>query len=521
MSMAVRATTNLHNQLLRSVLHAPMSFFDQTPTGRILQRFSADIRGLDHETSENASFFLFTTLFVLTSFGTMIFVTPIFAAFILPTAVIYVLALMVYRPVMRDAKRIGSIVTSPVYAHFSETLGGVVSIRAFNASGDFMKFNGNALDRMTKMSMGLKLCERWLGVRLELLGSCISLIASMLCVYYVETGQMTASLAGLSLSYSMSTTFLLTSTIRSFTALEAGMNSVERVRHMGNYIPQEKWRIEDYPDKPIQVLREWPSKGEIVIENLSMKYREETPMVLKNLSLTIQPGEKIGVAGRTGSGKSSLFLTLLRVVEPQPGSRVLIDGIDVSKVLLFDLRSRIAIAPQLPVLFSGTVRYNIDPFEAHSDAEIWDALEKVGMKTSIQALQLGLAAPVAEYGENFSQGERQLISLSRAVLARPKILLLDESTASLDADRDKLIQETILTCFKDATMIVIAHRLETIVRSDRILVLGDGNVLEFDAPEVLLNNPTSQLSLAVEEMGAGQIDRMKKQASSRNVSTGT
>jgi len=292
------------------------------------------------------------------------------------------------------------------------------------------------------------------------------------------------------------------------------MNSVERVRYMGLMVPQEKWRATDYADgKLVEVEPSWPSKGEIVVSNLEMKYREDTPMVLKGISFHIQGGEKIGVAGRTGSGKSSLFLTLLRIVEPQPGSLVMIDGVDVSGVSLFNLRSRISIAPQLPVLFSGTLRYNIDPFETHSDAEVWDAIEKVGMKLAIQSLPLGLMAPVSEYGENFSQGERQLISLSRAVLAKPRILLLDESTASLDADRDKLIQQTIHESFKNATLIVIAHRLETIVRSDRILVLGDGHVLEFDKPAVLLENPLSQLSLAVEEMGAGQAERMKKQAS--------
>lgn len=515
MMMALKSSTNLHRRLLQSVLHARMHWFDQTPTGRILQRFSQDIRTLDTETSENASFFLFTTLFVLVSLGTIIGVTPIFAAFLIPFLAVYFLMLNFYRPVMRDAKRIGSIVTSPVYAHFSETLGGVLSVRAFKVSGTFAQANSKALDRFTRMSMSLKLCERWLGVRLELIGTSICFVSAMFCVQAVSAGLITAGAAGLSLSFSMSTTFLLTSTIRSFAALEASMNSVERVDYMGTHVPQEKWRDEDYENGELIIPDEsWPTQGAIKVEDLKMRYREDTPFVLKGISFSIAPGEKIGVAGRTGSGKSSLFLTLLRIVEPHPGSRVIIDGIDVSKVPLLALRSRVSIAPQLPVLFSGTLRYNLDPFERHSDSEIWDAIERVGMKVTVQALTAGLLAPVSEYGENFSQGERQLVSLARAVLAKPKILLLDESTASLDADRDQLIQATIHDSFKNATMIVIAHRLETIVRSDRILVLGNGEILEFDKPAVLLENPESQLSLAVQEMGEGQAERMKKQASS-------
>ena len=512
MSMSIRAATNLHRQLLTSVLHAPMSFFDTTPTGRILQRFAQDIKSLDSETGDFINFFLMTTLFVLTSIITIIYVTPIFAAFLLPLMLLYILALSIYRPVMRDAKRIASIATSPVYAHFSETLGGVLTIRAFKVNNVFEETNSTALNRMIKMNYAMKLCERWLGVRLEFLGASISFLASMFAVYGVQQKLLYAGLAGLSISFASNTTTLLTNTVRSFAQVEAGMNSVERVRYMGTEIPQEKWEESEYDNGKFSQKTNWPDQGNISISNLNMRYRENTPLILKNINISIKGGEKIGIAGRTGSGKSSLFLALLRIVEPEPNSKILIDGIDVSTITLFELRSHISIAPQLPILYSGSLRSNLDPFENHSDFEVWDALEKVGLKTSVENLDKGIHSVVSEYGENFSQGERQLISLARAILAKPKILLLDESTASLDADRDKLIQEIIRICFKSATLIVIAHRLDTILNSDRILVLGDGKVLEFDMPSKLMESSDSALRLAIDELGVTQAERLRKQA---------
>ncbi|KAH9261828.1 hypothetical protein BASA81_000484 [Batrachochytrium salamandrivorans] len=511
MVMAANATTQLHKQLLTSVLHAPTRFFDQTPTGRILQRFSYDIRVLDYETGEQAGMFMFSAMFVLLSVGTMIGVTPIFAAFVVPMIGLYFVMLQFYRPVMRDAKRLGSIATSPVYSSLSETLGGVATVRAFRAQDQFLQSNLLAVNRMIRMVMTVKLCERWLGVRLEMMGSAIALVAAMLCVQAVIAGTITAGLAGLSLSYAMNTTGLLSVTVRSFTMFEASMNSVERVRFMGNYIDQEKWREEDYDNedeekgggKVVPPL-DWPQRGEIEVTDLSVRYRDDTPLILRSISFHIAAGEKIGIAGRTGSGKSSLFLALMRIVEPQPGSVVKIDGLDVSRMTLFQLRSKIAIAPQLSVLFSGTLRYNLDPFSRYGDLEVWQALEKVGLAESIKTnLIQGLESKVSEYGENFSQGERQLISLCRAVLAKPTVLMLDEASASLDMNTDELIQRTIREQFSTATLLVIAHRLDTIARSDRIMVLGAGSILEFASPKELLQNPNSELSLAVQEMSSG------------------
>lgn len=510
----IAATSSLHRKLLNSVLHAPTSYFDTTPLGRILQRFSRDIWTLDFETPENIAFFLFTTLFVVTSFGTIVGVTPLFLAVLVPLLGVYVAVLQFYRPLMRDAKRVGSIVTSPVYSQFSETLGGLTSIRAFGVADSFYHKQERLQNALSHMLYALKLAERWLSVRLELIGSAVCLGAACLAVQAVSSGWINAGLAGLSISFGMSTTFLLTSTVRSFANLEAGMNSVERVHDTGTKLPQERWRETDYdPRELVTLAPNWPSQGALEVRSLSLRYRPTTPLVLRNLNFSIAPRERIGIIGRTGSGKSSLLLALIRIVEPESGSVVNLDGVDVSHVPVFELRSRIGVAPQLPVVFSGTVRYNVDPFGKHTDAEVWNALEQARIKAMVRSLPKGLDSPVSEFGENFSQGERQLLSLSRILLRRPALLLLDESTASLDADTDSALQSVIRTAFAESTLLVIAHRIKTIIDSSRILVLSDGELVEFDTPSALLANPNSHFSRAVDETGEATARQLREMAS--------
>ena len=362
-------------------------------------------------------------MFVAWSIIVVAVITPIFIAFVVPFILVLYAFLMVYRPVMRDAKRLGSISLSPVYAQFSETLGGLSSVRAFGVVDRFIHKESRLIDQATRLSMyAQKLCERWIGLRVEIFGAAIVLVACCLAVQAVSTGSLTAGDAGLSITYATLISNMATMLVRSFAVVEASMNSVERVSYFRDHIPQEKWRDSDYEDgtQIKDVDDHWP-EGRITVKNLNLRYRENTPLVLRNISFEIQAREKIGIVGRSGSGKSSLFVALLRIVEPVEGSRVMFDEVEVSRVRLDVLRSRVGVAPQFPVLFSGTVRYNVDPFQQFDDAAIWSALEGVGMKQSIQSLD----QTVAESGENFSQGERQLLSLSRLLLRRQKVILLE------------------------------------------------------------------------------------------------
>ncbi|CAK9004941.1 Multidrug resistance-associated protein 1 (ATP-binding cassette sub-family C member 1) (Glutathione-S-conjugate-translocating ATPase ABCC1) (Leukotriene C(4) transporter) (LTC4 transporter) [Durusdinium trenchii] len=512
--LGVRASAKLHKELIRSITHAPMRFFDTTPIGRVISRFSKDLFLIDTQLPFMFSFFLFTTMFVFFSFGTIGFTTPLFLAAIPVMVIIYMYILNYYRPLARDSKRLESISRSPVYAHFSETLGGLSTIRAFGNSGAFKAANAEKVDENLKGWYLVKAIERWLSVRLEILGAMITILAACLAVYGASEGTITAGLAGLSLTFSISITGLLNQTVRTFAELEAGMNSVERVLFYSKEIEQEK--AFDSPNPPPE---DWPSRGALEIRNLRMRYREDTELVLKGLTVSIEGGQRVGIAGRTGSGKSSTLSALLRLVEPEmddpegPGP-ITIDGVDISKIGLHELRSKISIVPQNPVIFSGTVRSNLDPFNAYEDDQIWDALQQCAMVESIRESG-GLDSEVSEFGENFSQGQRQLLCLARAVLAQAKILLLDEATSSVDYETDAAIQNTINSSFKGSTILTIAHRMLSIIEYDRILVLSDGQVAEFGSPDELLKDSDSEFSGMVGELGsdmAGQLKTLARKA---------
>jgi len=531
----VKASGVLHRNLLCSVLNAPMSFFDTTPTGRILSRFSKDMYAIDLEMSDYLDFFLFCSLTVAVSLITISVITPWFAIAIIPLAFIYVKVLNYFREVSRETKRLDSISRSPVFAHFSETLGGLGTIRAYGQASRFIgefetKVNGN-----TRAYYNNKTADRWLSIRLELLGAVVGGLAAVFATHVVISNAASgsssrenfASLAGLSLTYAVSVTGLLNWVVRSFAQMEAGMNAAERVLHYTENIPQEapsslkelqKLSNHSVDDKDKSLIpavmavkakggvenldQNWPSKGTISLNNLRMRYRPENPLVICGLDIQINGGERVGVVGRTGSGKSSLMLTLLRIVEPafceeidgvdkKYEAPIVIDGVDVLRIGLTDLRSKIGIIPQNPQLFSGTIRNNMDPFNQCTDEEVWNALERCGMKEAILEMPELLDAAVAEYGENLSQGQRQLLCLGRALLKKCRILLLDEATSSVDYETDANIQRTLREDFAGCTVLTIAHRVNTIMDSDKILVMKDGKVGEFDAPKKLLADESS------------------------------
>ena len=332
-----------------------------------------------------------------------------------------------------------------------------------------------------------------------------------------------ASVAGLSLSFAIGVTGLLNWTVRSFAQMEAGMNSTERILHYTNNIPSEKKggrfdaNFKKLKDGKVvgtfdEAMSDWPKTGTLVVKNLRMRYRATTELVLKGVTFTIQSGQRVGVVGRTGAGKSSLMLCLLRLVEPEmnrkgdePGSEeegpIVWDGVDTSTLSLEMLRSHIGIIPQTPTLFSGTIRSNLDPFEQSTDEELWAALEKCELTDAIKNMSDGLDSEVAEYGENMSQGQRQLLCLGRALLRNCKLLLLDEATSSIDRATDALVQRTIRTSFQGVTILTIAHRVETIIDNDLIMVMEDGRVAEMDSPKALLTNESTLFSGIVKEMG--------------------
>jgi len=532
-AFGVKASEALHKSLLGSILNAPQSFFDTTPLGRILSRFSKDLYSIDLELSDMLDFFLFCSLSVVTSLGIIVFVTPWFGVAVVPLGFLYIRFLNYFRDVSRETKRLDSISRSPVYAHFSETLGGLSTIRAYGQPGRFRDDFESKVDNNTLTYYNNKSADRWLSVRLELIGSTVAGLAAIFACNVAIAGSTSgqpsdstfASLAGLSLTFAISMTGLLQWCVRSFAQLEAAMNSSERILYYIENIPQEAPRtaneLEAYAQKhnneptpapavlavkaaggKAETIQDsWPKEGAIVLKDLKMRYRTETPLVLKGLNVSIFAGERIGVVGRTGSGKSSLLLTLLRLVEPSVGSEaenydapMLIDGVDILRVGLKELRSKICIIPQNPVLFSGTIRSNIDPFDQFTDEQIWRALNQCGMKDSVESMPMQLDATVSEYGQNLSSGMRQMLVLGRALLRQCKILLLDEATSSVDMETDREIQRTLREEFIGCTTITIAHRINTIMDSDKILVMKDGLAAEFASPEELLKDEDSIFS---------------------------
>jgi ATP-binding cassette subfamily C (CFTR/MRP) protein 1 len=531
----VAASENLHSGLLNSMLGAPQSFFDTTPIGRILSRFSKDVYSIDVELSEYLDFFMFMSLQVVVSIGTIIFVTPYFAIAVIPLGFVYFKVLNYFRNVARETKRLESVSRSPVYAQFSESLGGLATIRAYGQGTRFMDEFEGKVDQNIRAWYCNKSADRWLSVRLEMIGACVAGLAATFATNVAISGSVSgqvndgnfASLAGLSLIFAISVTGLLNWCVRSFAQLEAAMNACERVLYYTQEIPQEAPHtskgLEDRansstnPQDPADpstfavvakggkanaIPSSWPDKGEITLNNLKMRYRKDTPLVLKGLSVSIAGGERIGVVGRTGSGKSSLLLTLLRLVEPSLEDvnaadyepPLTIDGVDTLRVGLKELRSKLGIIPQNPVLFSGTIRSNIDPFDEYTDDQIWAALERCGMKEAVMEMPAMLGATVSEYGENLSAGMRQMLVLGRALLKQCRILLLDEATSSVDYETDREIQRTIREAFTGCTVLTIAHRINTIMDSDKILVMKDGMAAEFAPPQELLQDENSIFS---------------------------
>ncbi|XP_046577415.1 multidrug resistance-associated protein 1-like [Haliotis rubra] len=424
----VKASGTLHSNMLKNVLRAPMSFFDTTPTGRIVNRFSQDMDTIDTR---------------------------------MPIAVEY------------------SFNTT----HFGETLSGASVIRSFQAQSRFIKESEDRVDAKQKFTFYSFCALRWQGVRLEVFGNIIVLAASLFAVMSRDT--LSGGLVGLSVSYAIEITANLSWMVQLVSEVETQIVMVERVKQYTEIHSEPAW---DMPER--RPTHDWPDAGVVKFLDYSTRYREGLDLVLKGVTCTVHSTEKVGIVGRTGAGKSSLTLSLFRLIEAA-GGEINIDGVDISTLGLHDLRSKLTILPQDPVLFARSLRGNVDPFTQYSDNQIWRALEQAHLKTFVEVLPDGLEHECSEGGENMSVGQRQLLCLARALLKKTRILVLDEATAAVDMETDDLIQQTIRSEFKDCTVLTIAHRLNTVMDYDRILVLDNGRVCEFDTPSILLRQHDS------------------------------
>lgn len=505
---AVRAARKLHSILLEKIMHSPMSFFDTTPIGRIVNRFAKDIDVVDTTIPGALRSWLNCCLQVMSTMIVICYSFPTFFIIVIPLGIIYYLIQKVFIVTTRQLKRLESITRSPIYSHFNETLSGISTIRAYNCVDRFVCHSDTLVDRNQSCIYPNIVANRWLSVRLELFGNLIAACAALFSVHY--KGTVTAGIAGLTISYCLSITQTLSWLVRMTSDLETNIVSVERILEYTRNKQEDLW-IKDNSRPPAN----WPDKGAIKLENYSTRYRDDTELVIKNMSIDIKACEKIGIVGRTGSGKSSLSLSLFRILEPASG-RMIIDGLDLANYGLYDLRSKLTIIPQDPVLFSGTLRFNLDPLNLYKDFEIWRALELAHLRAYISSLDDGLDYKVSEYGANFSVGQRQLICLARAILRKSKILILDEATASVDLETDSIVQRTIRNIFNDCTIITIAHRLHTILDSDRILVLEKGEVRELDSPQSLIANQKSAFYSLAKDAG---IDTTKLVAPTTNATS--
>ncbi|XP_075738557.1 multidrug resistance-associated protein 1 isoform X3 [Rhipicephalus microplus] len=480
---ALRGSKILHAGMLDRVLCSPMSFFDTTPMGRILNRFSKDIDTADVTLRFNLRMLMMQFFRTVVSFILISMENPIFLAAVIPLLIIYYFVQKFYIATSRQLKRLESISRSPIYVHFSETVSGSSSIRAYGAGERFVARSNELTDINHSSFFPSIAASRWLSIRLEFLGYSIVFIAALLAVLTRET--LSPGLAGLSVSYALTVTSTLNMLVRATSDTETNLVAVERCFEYTRTPQEAPWERPDFkPDD------RWPTAGRVVYDNYSTRYRNDLELVLKGISCDINPGEKIGIVGRTGAGKSSLTLSLFRLIEAAGGA-ICIDGMDISYLGLYDLRSKLTIIPQDPVLFSGTLRSNLDPFDSMKDDELWRALEHSHLKEYVAGLEKGLEHIITEGGENISVGQRQLVCLARALLRKSRILILDEATAAVDMETDDLIQATIRREFADCTIITIAHRLNTVLDYDRIMVLDRGQIVEFDAPRDLLKQETS------------------------------
>ncbi|KAI9751310.1 MAG: hypothetical protein M4579_006126 [Chaenotheca gracillima] len=477
------ASKKMLSLAITRTLRAPMSFFDTTPLGRITNRFSKDVDTLDNALADAVRMYLLTLGMIWSVFILIIVYFYYFAIALGPLLVAFVLAAAFYRSSAREVKRHESVLRSVVFAQFSEALSGSACIRAYGLQQPFVKKILTSLDNMDSAYFITFSNQRWLSIRVDCIANLLVFTTGILVV--TSRFNVSPSISGLVLSYILSIVMMFQFTVRQLAEVENGMNATERVHYYGTQLEEEApAHLGDLPPT-------WPPHGEIKFDNVEMRYRENLPLVLQGLNMHVAGGERIGIVGRTGAGKSSIMSTLFRMVELS-GGRITIDDVDISTIGLQDLRSRLAIIPQDPTLFRGTIRSNLDPFNEHTDLALWSALrqsdlvtddpDSTGDATGNSTGRIQLDSIVEEEGLNFSLGQRQLMALARALVRGSQIIVCDEATSSVDMETDAKIQRTIMTRFRGKTLLCIAHRLRTIIAYDRICVMDAGKIVQLDTP---------------------------------------
>ncbi|KAG6518918.1 putative ABC transporter C family member 15 [Zingiber officinale] len=491
-TVAFETAQKLFLGMITSIFRAPMSFFDTTPSSRILNRSSSDQTTVDTDIPYRLAGLAFALVQLLCIIILMSQVAwPVFILFIL-VVTISIWYQNHYVNAARELARMVGIQKAPILHHFSESFAGAATIRCFNQEERFSKKNLSLIDDYSRVTFHNYATMEWLSLRVNFLFN-IVFFAMLAILVSMPRNAIDPSLAGLAATYGLNLNVLQSWVIWNLCNVENKMISVERILQFLAIESEAPLVIEDY--RPEQG---WPTAGTIVLDNLQIRYHPTHPTVLKGISCTFPGAKKIGVVGRTGSGKSTLIQALFRVVEPSSG-RIVIDNIDISQIGLHDLRSRLSIIAQEPILFQGTLRTNLDPLQQHPDSTIWEVLYKCQLGDIVKQDQRLLDTPVVEDGGNLSVGQRQLVCLTRALLDKRKILVLDEATASVDTATDNFIQKTIREETTSCTVITVAHRVPTIIDSDLVLVLDEGKILEFDSPQDLLKDESSAFSKLVME----------------------
>uniref|UniRef100_A0AC35TVU9 ABC transmembrane type-1 domain-containing protein n=1 Tax=Rhabditophanes sp. KR3021 TaxID=114890 RepID=A0AC35TVU9_9BILA len=496
--ISLKASTNLHNRMLSSILHGVVRFFDQTPVGRILNRFSKDVDEVDVKLPFSSEALLQNMITCIGFLATIAWVFPLFILVVIPFMVLFAIFFRVFQAGIRSLKRTENLSRSPLFEHITASMEGIYTINAFHQKENFINKFNKKMDENSGAMFMFQAATRWQAVWLDLLVVSITAIVAAFIIFL--TGTVNPAEAGMALAFAIQMSGIFQFAVRSQTELEAKLTSVERISYYYTNVDQET------RENPRSVPPHWPTAGAIKFEKLRMRYRVNMNLALDDVSLEIDSKDRVGVVGRTGAGKSSVCNALLQLYPLQNG-RILIDNVDISDIDLKRLRNAITIIPQEPVLFNGSVRFNIDPKKEHNDQEVWDALEKANMKKTINSLTEKLDHKIEENGSNFSSGERQLLCLARSVLKQTKIIILDEPSASLDESTDALVSQCVNKNFNDCTLLLIAHRLGkyifliyltnftfilgSVLKMDKILSMGDGKILEYDYTQKLVQDKES------------------------------
>uniref|UniRef100_A0AAY4DBU7 ATP-binding cassette, sub-family C (CFTR/MRP), member 8 n=1 Tax=Denticeps clupeoides TaxID=299321 RepID=A0AAY4DBU7_9TELE len=472
--------------LLNIIVLAPMRLFETTPVGNILNRFSADTNTVDQHIPATLECLSRSTLLCVSALGVIAYVTPVFLITLVPLLITCYFIQKYFRVASRDLQQLEDSTQIPLLSHYSETVEGLTTIRAFRYEAKFKKKLLEYTDANNIASLFLTAANRWLEVRMEYIGACVVLIAAVASISSSLYRQLSAGQVGLGLTYALMVSNYLNWMVRNLADMEVQLGCVKRISSLLQTEPEHY----NGSITPAQVPARWPQHGEIQIKNLSVRYDSSLKPVLKKVNAHIRPGQKVGICGRTGSGKSSFSLALFRMVDAFEGE-IIVDGIDIAELPLETLRSRFSIILQDPVMFSGTIRFNLDPERKATDRTLWEALEIAQLMSVVKALPGGLDAMVTEGGENFSQGQRQLFCLARAFVRKSSILIMDEATASIDMATESILQKVVMTAFADRTVVTIAHRVNNILSSDVVIVMKRGVILEYDEPKVLLDRQDS------------------------------